>query len=57
MNRRNYLIAGFYAVLGLWFTAHEYPQLRTLQILLPFAFGLAAGVALGRARWSARAAS
>jgi len=57
MNRRDFFIAAAVAVLGVVITARQYPQLRTLQILLPFAFGMAAGVLFGRAIWLSHVAS
>jgi hypothetical protein len=57
MNRRDVLLSTTYAILGLVFTFSAYPQLRPLQILLPFVFGGAAGVSLGRARWRTRAST
>jgi len=49
MSRRYLVLSAFFAITGVFFTARSFPALRPLQILLPFIFGLAAGVALGRA--------
>jgi hypothetical protein len=48
MNRRFILLALTFAILGIALTAHQYPKLRAVQILLPFAFGVLVGTLLGR---------
>jgi hypothetical protein len=37
-----------YGFVGLILPWREYPELRAVQILLPFVFGMAAGISLGR---------
>lgn len=50
MTRWPLALAAVFAVIGLGFTAYEFPDLRPVQILLPFAFGALAGHYLSRAR-------
>ena len=50
MYRRSVAYSGAIAVIGLILTSRSWPDLRLLQILLPFTFGLAAGVTFNRGR-------
>ena len=54
MFQRSYLVALCFAVIGMILITRAFPDMRPLQIFLPFAFGVAVGVALGRARPTAR---
>ena len=54
MNRLSlpHALAGLAAgVAGYFLTIERYPELRLAQILMPLAWGAAAGLFLGRAHW------
>ncbi len=44
------LSAGAVSVVGLVITSSRWPELHVIQVLLPYVFGLAAGILYGRGR-------
>ena len=48
MNRKSIAIVVVFLVVGLVFPATRWPNVRTIQILLPFLSGLIVGVSLIR---------
>ncbi len=52
--RRDFALALAFTIFGVVFTMYAYPAIRAVEVVLPFASGVAAGIALGRGLWAHR---
>jgi hypothetical protein len=48
ISKRHLISFLVWAILGFVFPRMQFPELRIVQILIPYFFGMAAGISLGR---------
>jgi hypothetical protein len=48
MRRKPLVLTVFFAAIGLGLPFIKFPEVRVIAVLLPFTFGAAAGMSLGR---------